>query len=142
MCTFVCACARACVCVCVIWSQRVIELLKWPVSETELLSSLFPSPPEPLTPSKKENKIMEVWRKRESKSQVLTGSKRWECKCNPLFWVWISVKPRLQHMKLGDGSEGRGQISYFFFLLCVRIVEYILIYYNIIIYILYIYIFL
>ncbi|XP_056096798.1 calcium-dependent secretion activator 1 isoform X12 [Rhinichthys klamathensis goyatoka] len=57
-------------------SQRVIELLKWPVSETELLSSLFPSPPEPLTPSKKENKIMEVWRKRESKSQVLTGSKR------------------------------------------------------------------
>ncbi|KAG1949428.1 calcium-dependent secretion activator [Pimephales promelas] len=57
-------------------SQRVTELLKWPVSETELLSSLFPSPPEPLTPSKKENKIMEVWRKRESKSQVLTGSKR------------------------------------------------------------------
>nr|XP_021335484.1 calcium-dependent secretion activator 1 isoform X7 [Danio rerio] len=54
-------------------SQRVTELLKWPVSETELLSSLFPSPPEPLTPSKKENRIMEVWRK---KSQVLTGSRR------------------------------------------------------------------
>uniref|UniRef100_A0A672NAS6 Calcium-dependent secretion activator 1 n=1 Tax=Sinocyclocheilus grahami TaxID=75366 RepID=A0A672NAS6_SINGR len=57
-------------------SQRLNELLKWPMSETELLSSLFPSPPEPLTPSKKENKIMEVWRKRESKSQVLTGPRR------------------------------------------------------------------
>uniref|UniRef100_A0A8C2Q3W1 Ca2+-dependent activator protein for secretion a n=1 Tax=Cyprinus carpio TaxID=7962 RepID=A0A8C2Q3W1_CYPCA len=47
-------------------SQRPNELLKWPMSETELLSSLFPFPPEPLTPSKKENKIMEVWRKRDS----------------------------------------------------------------------------
>uniref|UniRef100_A0A8C2BSJ4 Ca2+-dependent activator protein for secretion a n=1 Tax=Cyprinus carpio TaxID=7962 RepID=A0A8C2BSJ4_CYPCA len=47
-------------------SQRLNELLKWPMSETELLSSLFPFPPEPLTPSKKENKIMEVWRKRDS----------------------------------------------------------------------------
>uniref|UniRef100_A0A673KJE4 Calcium-dependent secretion activator 1-like n=1 Tax=Sinocyclocheilus rhinocerous TaxID=307959 RepID=A0A673KJE4_9TELE len=47
-------------------SQRLNELLKWPMSETELLSSLFPSPPEPLTPSKKENKIIEVWRKRDS----------------------------------------------------------------------------
>uniref|UniRef100_A0A671LUA4 Ca2+-dependent activator protein for secretion a n=1 Tax=Sinocyclocheilus anshuiensis TaxID=1608454 RepID=A0A671LUA4_9TELE len=45
-------------------SQRLNELLKWPMSETELLSSLFPSLPEPLTPSK--NKIMEVWRKRDS----------------------------------------------------------------------------
>ncbi|KAA0707770.1 Calcium-dependent secretion activator 1 [Triplophysa tibetana] len=57
-------------------SQRVTGLLKWPVSESELLSALFPSPPEPLTPSKKENKIMDVWRKRESKSQVVTGPRR------------------------------------------------------------------
>ncbi|TRY58227.1 hypothetical protein DNTS_008568 [Danionella cerebrum] len=53
-------------------SQRVNELLKWPMSESELLSSLFPSPSEPLIPLKKENKILEVWRK---KSQVLTGSR-------------------------------------------------------------------
>nr|XP_055041057.1 calcium-dependent secretion activator 1 isoform X11 [Misgurnus anguillicaudatus] len=56
--------------------HRVSGLLKWPVSESELLSALFPSPPEPLTPSKKENKIMDVWRKKESKSQVVAGPRR------------------------------------------------------------------
>lgn len=72
--------------VCGIWSQRVTGLLKWPVSESELLSALFPSPPEPLTPTKKENKIMDVWRKRESKTQVVTGPRRWEVLRDALPW--------------------------------------------------------
>ncbi|XP_016086765.1 calcium-dependent secretion activator 1 isoform X4 [Sinocyclocheilus grahami] len=76
-------------------SQRVNELLKWPMSETELLSSLFPSPPEPLTPSKKENKIMEVWRKRESKSQVLAGPRR----PDGIGTVTVEEKERFEEIK-------------------------------------------
>ncbi|XP_058647903.1 calcium-dependent secretion activator 1 isoform X14 [Onychostoma macrolepis] len=76
-------------------SQRVNELVKWPMSETELLSSLFPSPPEPLTPSKKENKIMEVWRKRESKSQVLTGPRR----PDGIGTVTVEEKERFEEIK-------------------------------------------
>ncbi|XP_059385380.1 calcium-dependent secretion activator 1 isoform X6 [Carassius carassius] len=74
-------------------SQRVNELLQWPMSETELLSSLFPSPPEPLTPSKKENKIMEVWRK--SKSQVLAGSRR----PDGIGTVTVEEKERFEEIK-------------------------------------------
>uniref|UniRef100_A0A9J8D2X3 Ca2+-dependent activator protein for secretion a n=1 Tax=Cyprinus carpio carpio TaxID=630221 RepID=A0A9J8D2X3_CYPCA len=76
-------------------SQRVNELLQWPMSETELLSSLFPSPPEPLTPSKKENKIMEVWRKRESKSQVLAGPRR----PDGIGTVTVEEKERFEEIK-------------------------------------------
>uniref|UniRef100_A0A673KYV3 Ca2+-dependent activator protein for secretion a n=1 Tax=Sinocyclocheilus rhinocerous TaxID=307959 RepID=A0A673KYV3_9TELE len=55
----------------------------------------FPPPPEPLTPFKKENKIMEVWRKRESKSQVLAGPRR----PDGIGTVTVEEKERFEEIK-------------------------------------------
>ncbi|XP_028854643.1 calcium-dependent secretion activator 1 isoform X7 [Denticeps clupeoides] len=57
-------------------SQRVGELLKWPVSEADLGRALSPSVPESPTSSKREIRLMEFRRKRDSKSQIASVSKR------------------------------------------------------------------
>uniref|UniRef100_A0A3B4C8S8 Ca2+-dependent activator protein for secretion a n=1 Tax=Pygocentrus nattereri TaxID=42514 RepID=A0A3B4C8S8_PYGNA len=58
-------------------SKRVCELMKWPVTESELLSALYPSSPSDSPAlSKKELRIMELRKKRDSKSQVVAGLKR------------------------------------------------------------------
>ncbi|XP_046731429.1 calcium-dependent secretion activator 1 isoform X7 [Silurus meridionalis] len=54
-------------------SERVCELNKWPVCEAGLLSALYQAPP---APSKKELRLMELMRKRDSKSQVAAGLRR------------------------------------------------------------------
>ncbi|KAI5607060.1 calcium-dependent secretion activator 1 isoform X11 [Silurus asotus] len=54
-------------------SERVCELNKWPVCEAGLLSALNQAPP---APSKKELRLMELMRKRDSKSQVAAGLRR------------------------------------------------------------------
>ncbi|XP_049327390.1 calcium-dependent secretion activator 1 isoform X6 [Astyanax mexicanus] len=58
-------------------SKRLCELLKWPMSEAELLNALYPSSPaDPPTPPKKELRMMELRKKRDSKSQVAAGLRR------------------------------------------------------------------
>ncbi|GAA6065207.1 calcium-dependent secretion activator 1 isoform X1 [Tachysurus ichikawai] len=54
-------------------SQRVCELIKWPVCEVDLLSALYPASP---APSKKELRLVELIRKWDSKSQVTAGFRR------------------------------------------------------------------
>lgn len=63
----------SCMRVCVWNSQRVCELIKWPVCEADLLSALYPPPP---APSKRELRLVELMRKRDSKSQVTAGLRR------------------------------------------------------------------
>lgn len=57
------------------------ELIKWPVCEADLLSALYPAPP---APSKKELRLVELMRKRDSKSQVTAGLRRWD-------WTWQTL---------------------------------------------------
>ncbi|XP_019723234.1 calcium-dependent secretion activator 1 isoform X15 [Hippocampus comes] len=58
-------------------SQRVSELLNWPVSEAELQQALFPSSPEPSPQSiRKELKIIEFVKKRDLRSPLFSGQKR------------------------------------------------------------------
>ncbi|XP_051930976.1 calcium-dependent secretion activator 1 isoform X5 [Hippocampus zosterae] len=58
-------------------SQRVSELLNWPVSEAELQQALFPSSPEPSPQSiRKELKIIEFVKKRDFRSPLFSGQKR------------------------------------------------------------------
>lgn len=58
-------------------SQRVSELLNWPVSEAELKRALFPSAPDsPAQTVKKELKIIEFMRKKDPRSTVFSGTKR------------------------------------------------------------------
>ncbi|CAB1314845.1 unnamed protein product, partial [Coregonus sp. 'balchen'] len=58
-------------------SQRLSELLNWPVTEAELQSYLYPPTPEPPTPSKRELKIMEFRKKKDSKSQAVSWPRRY-----------------------------------------------------------------
>ncbi|XP_077458689.1 calcium-dependent secretion activator 1-like [Stigmatopora argus] len=58
-------------------SQRVSELLNWPVSEAELQLVLSPPSPEPSPQSiRKELKIIEFMKKRDLRSQFFSGPKR------------------------------------------------------------------
>lgn len=58
-------------------SQRVSELLNWPVSEAELERALFPSAPElPAQTAKRELKIIEFMRKKDPRSLIFSGTRR------------------------------------------------------------------
>ena len=55
-------------------SQRVCELLNWPVSQAELNKALFPSVPE--LPAKRELKIIEFMKKKDLRSPPFSGTRR------------------------------------------------------------------
>uniref|UniRef100_A0AAQ5XYB0 Ca2+-dependent activator protein for secretion a n=1 Tax=Amphiprion ocellaris TaxID=80972 RepID=A0AAQ5XYB0_AMPOC len=58
-------------------SERLAQLLTWPVSEAELERALFPSAPElPAQTAKRELKIIEFMKKRDFRSTVFSGTKR------------------------------------------------------------------
>lgn len=58
-------------------SQRVSELLSWPVSEAELERALFPSTPElPAQTAKRELKIIEFMKKKDPRSPIFSGTRR------------------------------------------------------------------
>lgn len=58
-------------------SQRLSELLNWPVSEAELEQALFPSAPElPAQTAKRELKIIEFMRKKDPRTPVFSGNRR------------------------------------------------------------------
>lgn len=58
-------------------SQRLSELLNWPVSEAELEQALFPSAPElPAQTAKRELKIIEFMRKKDPRTPIFSGNRR------------------------------------------------------------------
>lgn len=58
-------------------SQRVSELLNWPVSEAKLEQALFPSTPElPVQTAKRELRIIEFMKKMDPRSPIFSGIRR------------------------------------------------------------------
>lgn len=58
-------------------SQRVSELLNWPVSEAELKQALFPSAPDlPTQTAKRELKIIDFMKKMDFRSTNSIGTRR------------------------------------------------------------------
>ncbi|XP_057700960.1 calcium-dependent secretion activator 1 isoform X3 [Corythoichthys intestinalis] len=77
-------------------SQRVSELLNWPVSEAELQQVLFPSSPEPSPQSiRKELKIIEFMKKRDLRSPFFSGPKR----PDGIGTVTVEEKERFEEIK-------------------------------------------
>ncbi|XP_077385767.1 calcium-dependent secretion activator 1 isoform X2 [Festucalex cinctus] len=77
-------------------SQRVSELLNWPVSEVELQQALFPSSPEPSPQSiRKELKIIEFMKKRDLRSPLFSGPKR----PDGIGTVTVEEKERFEEIK-------------------------------------------
>ncbi|XP_077428648.1 calcium-dependent secretion activator 1 isoform X2 [Vanacampus margaritifer] len=77
-------------------SQRVSELLNWPVSEAELQQALFPSSPEPSPQSiRKELKIIEFMKKRDLRSPLFSGPKR----PDGIGTVTVEEKERFEEIK-------------------------------------------
>ncbi|XP_061543049.1 calcium-dependent secretion activator 1 isoform X9 [Phycodurus eques] len=77
-------------------SQRVLELLNWPVSEAELQQALFPSSPEPSPQSiRKELKIIEFMKKKDLRSPLFPGPKR----PDGIGTVTVEEKERFEEIK-------------------------------------------
>ncbi|XP_044068458.1 calcium-dependent secretion activator 1 isoform X23 [Siniperca chuatsi] len=77
-------------------SQRVSELLNWPVSEAELERALFPSTPElPAQTAKKELKIIEFMKKKDPRSSIFSGIRR----PDGIGTVTVEEKERFEEIK-------------------------------------------
>uniref|UniRef100_UPI003AAA68DF calcium-dependent secretion activator 1-like n=1 Tax=Centroberyx gerrardi TaxID=166262 RepID=UPI003AAA68DF len=77
-------------------SQRVSELLNWPVSEAELERALYPCAPEPSTPTaKKELKIIEFMKKKDFWSPNSSGARR----PDGIGTVTVEEKERFEEIK-------------------------------------------
>ncbi|XP_069370073.1 calcium-dependent secretion activator 1 isoform X2 [Paralichthys olivaceus] len=74
-------------------SQRVCELLNWPVSQAELNQALFPSVPE--LPAKRELKIIEFMKKKDFRSPPFSGTRR----PDGIGTVTIEEKERFEEIK-------------------------------------------
>ncbi|KAM7423414.1 hypothetical protein PAMA_011123 [Pampus argenteus] len=77
-------------------SQRVSELLNWPVSEAELEQALFPSVPElPAHTAKRELKIIEFMKKKDLRSPIFSGTRR----PDGIGTVTVEEKERFEEIK-------------------------------------------
>nr|XP_043879555.1 calcium-dependent secretion activator 1 isoform X5 [Solea senegalensis] len=77
-------------------SQRVFELLNWPVSQAELEQALFPCVPElPAQTAKRELKIIEFMKKKDFWSPIFSGSRR----PDGIGTVTVEEKERFEEIK-------------------------------------------
>ncbi|XP_049895279.1 calcium-dependent secretion activator 1 isoform X2 [Epinephelus moara] len=77
-------------------SQRVSELLNWPVCEAELERALFPSSPDlPAQTAKRELKIIEFMKKKEFRSPLFSGTRR----PDGIGTVTVEEKERFEEIK-------------------------------------------